>query len=113
MWPFLEAIHDVSSRNISRADDTLAVLTPNDIVMYRTVGGKISEGSLLRPSARQRSLHWLQRHWAISVVSLFIAAGSTLAMLGQLSWQDFGVGMIVPIVLLVVQQAMARSRAIR
>lgn len=110
VWPFLEALSDVTSHSIFRNEDVLTWISPGVLLSQRGEDRELTVGRLLRRYRRKGWRRWLRRHWAVGVLVLFVAGGSALVLLAGLGWQEFALGMAVPVALLLVQLAMAHSR---
>ncbi|MCW6005446.1 terpene cyclase/mutase family protein [Micromonospora sp. CPCC 205371] len=108
IWPFLEALSDVRSRLWSDAGYSVLALT-DDALVLRQAGQRRSLGWLFWRVFRAGSQRWLAKRWATAILLLMIVIGGLLVLLDRLGWQEFALGLLFPVALVVVQVAMSRS----
>ncbi|MBT8225296.1 MAG: hypothetical protein HKP61_07770 [Dactylosporangium sp.] len=110
IWPYIEALADVRFRSPVASGGLLTVVAP-DAIILRT--GAARERGVFRTVWRplpRRGLAGIRRRWAAFVLALFTIGGVWLALLGMIRWREFGLGMVVPIILLLIQIGLPHTR---
>jgi hypothetical protein len=113
VWPFLEALADVAARIPLRAQGALTALAPGAALLQN--GAELdTPPRRLIASARIGAVRgWLRRRWAPLTLATIVTAGGTLVVADVFSAQEVLLGVGVPVLLLVIQQATARTRSAR
>lgn len=108
VWPFVQALSDVEKIPIASIDAKITWISSNAIVVQRGDARAEAIGSLLRGSRRKAVVRNIRRHWATAVLVLFVVAGLSGVMLNWLEAKDFALSLLLPVVLLVIQEARHR-----
>ncbi|MFI7028439.1 prenyltransferase/squalene oxidase repeat-containing protein [Microbispora rosea] len=109
LWPFVQALTDIRDVSPVRTADQITWTQQLVVVQRQEVRG--------RPlSALLRAQRWLAigrffgRSWATILLILSTLTGLVLVGIGRFDWKDYVLGMILPIGLLVIQEARQRRK---
>ncbi|WP_329272123.1 prenyltransferase/squalene oxidase repeat-containing protein [Streptomyces pseudovenezuelae] len=101
--PFVNALSDV--RRVSPAmPSDLILWAPSLVVIQRADAGDQPLTAIIRAQRRARFLRAFGRHWSVALLSLSALLGLLLVGLGRFSWNDFTLGLILPLGLFVTEQ---------
>lgn len=110
VWPFVDALSDFVHRSPVRSDDLITLLSHNVILIRH---GSASSGSLARLVWKDSAGRWfaiIRRHWATMFFSATLITGTILVLASILNLESFLLALVFPVVLVGVQELMARSR---
>lgn len=110
VWPFLEALAAVMSHGGFARGDVVNVLSPGAFVVQRGRERGSPLNRVLWRSYGRGIRPVLRRQWSVAVLVLFTGGGLLAVFVAGLGWREFGFGLLVPVVLVVIQSAMM-SRA--
>jgi hypothetical protein len=111
VWPFLDALADFAVVPLVKRGDLLTLVTPGTLIAQREPDRNVSVARLLWRSRRGHLTRWPRRHWASLLLAIFVATGGLLVAVAGWDVLDFGLSLVVPVVLVFIQEAMARGRS--
>ena len=110
VWPFVDALSDFVRRSPVHRDDRITLLSHNSILIRRGSASSASLARLVWRDTAANSFAILRRHWATLFFSATLITGTILVLASILDPESFLLALVFPVVLVVVQELMARSR---
>jgi hypothetical protein len=110
VWPFVDALSDFVRRSPVHNNDRITLLADNAILIRP---GSASAGSLAHLVWRHGAARWFaifRRRWTIAFFGVTLIAGTILTLTSILDPESFLLALVFPVVLVGVQELMARSR---
>jgi hypothetical protein len=111
VWPFLDALSDFLRRTPIRNADRVTLLSPNSILIRRREDTSTSLAHLAWKSSSARGIAWSRRYSAVIFLALVVVAGAILTVIDILNLSEFLLTLVFPIILVGVQEVMARGRS--
>lgn len=109
IWPFVQALIDIRHLPLTRAADQITLL-PTVVVITRQEANGRSLSALLRTQRWFTITRFFARFWASLLLFLSALTGLVLIGIGHFDWKDYILGLIVPIGLLILQEAQKRRK---
>ncbi|WP_156057641.1 prenyltransferase/squalene oxidase repeat-containing protein [Micromonospora parva] len=103
-WHCLSALLDLRSASLLRSGDTLVWLD-HAVAVRRASGDTKSLSSLVRAPHTQRARLFVRRRWASVLLAAAAAVAAILAISGLLTWPNAILTLLLPVLLLVAQEA--------
>jgi hypothetical protein len=105
--PSFQVFGEIRRISFGRVGGRLLLL-PNVIALVGEGASGRSAWQILRP--RRRPLAWARRHWAIFLVVAALLAAGLLAFTSIIKWTEAAIGLVLPVLLFVGQEILARRR---
>jgi len=109
VWPFLDALADFMDRSPLRDDDRIWWITRESMLVTRGTDVGKSLRKLLRRSRVSVLQRLSKRYWATAILVLALLTGAGFTVSGLLAWSVFGFALVVPILLVGIQEFMVRK----
>jgi hypothetical protein len=109
IWWCLEALTDIKRLSYVRPGDLL-VLLEGGVILQRAELRDQPITSMLPANRGLNVRRLLTRHWATLILVLFAIVALLAVALDLLSWQEFAVGLVLPIALFAIEQSRRLSR---
>ncbi|GAA3794181.1 hypothetical protein GCM10022226_11890 [Sphaerisporangium flaviroseum] len=109
LWPFVQALADVRDLSPVRSADQITWSKELVVIQRQDAGGRPLT-ALLRAQRWLAVTRFFARTWASLLLILSTLTGLVLVGIGRFNWKDYILGMILPIGLLVIQEARQRRR---
>ncbi|MYW62565.1 hypothetical protein GTY65_00495 [Streptomyces sp. SID8379] len=101
--PFVNALADLRRVSPAMASDHI-LWSPSLVVIQRADAGDQPLTAIIRAQRRARFVRAFGRHWSVGLLSLSALLGTLFVGLGRFSWQDFTLGLILPLGLFATEQ---------
>lgn len=111
-WHCLLALFDLRNNILLRPGDTLVWLD-HAVAVRRASGGRRSLSSLVRAPRATGTLRFARRRWAGLVLAVATTVALAMAVSGVLSWADALLALLLPVLLLIVQETLVRTRPVK
>ncbi len=108
-WHCLSALFDLRQAALLRPGDTLVWLD-NAVAVRRASAGSMSLRALVTPPRGQQIKPFIRRRWARILLTAAIALALILVAVGAQSWPNALLALILPVLLLIAQEAIAGIR---
>ncbi|MEU8268320.1 prenyltransferase/squalene oxidase repeat-containing protein [Sphaerisporangium sp. NPDC049002] len=109
LWPFVQALTDIRDLSPVRSADQITWSHDLVVVQRQEASGR-PLSALLRAQRWLAVTRFFARTWASLLLILSTVTGLILVGIGRFSWKDYVLGMILPIGLLLIQEARQRHR---
>ncbi|HEX6076954.1 MAG TPA: prenyltransferase/squalene oxidase repeat-containing protein [Micromonosporaceae bacterium] len=110
VYPHMEALARLMDWSPLRPGDKITLLPDVVVVQHSAARGKtLSE--LFRPRRGRAIREALVRNWTSLALTVAFLVGLVGVITGRFDWNDFSLGLAVPIVLFVIQEVRERRRA--
>lgn len=111
VWPFLEALADVKACLPLRSGQVLTPLSAQAAIIQGGTDLGVAPQRLLSVVRWRARGNWARRNWATVAIGLLLAGGTVLVAIGVFGAQEVGFGLVVPIILLGIQVALAGGKS--
>lgn len=111
VWPFIDALSDFIHRSPIHSADRITLLSESSILIRRGPEASVSLARLAWKDSSASSIALLRRYWATVLFALTLIAGAALVFTDVLDLRSFLLALVLPVVLVAVQELMARTRA--
>jgi hypothetical protein len=108
-WHCLSALLDVRGNPLLRPGDVLVWLD-DGVTVRRASGGTRSLTSLVRVPRMLMARVFVRRRWAAVLLGVATTVALALAITGVLTWPDAILTLLLPVLLLMTQETLARAR---
>jgi hypothetical protein len=105
VWPFLQALSDVANSPYTTRHDRITWISGDALVLQHLGARDERVSTLLRSNRRAELSQAVKRRWATIVLVVFVVLGLSALAGGLLAWQEFTLGLALPVTLFVIQEA--------
>jgi hypothetical protein len=107
VWWCTQALSDLRRVPLAQPGDLL-YWVPDALIVQRSRARGRPLTSLIPTARRIDARRFLRRHWATMLLGAWLAAALAVTAVGLFSWQEYAIGTVFPVLLLVISEGFHR-----